>query len=44
MMTVPIGKVLLENWIQVFLNPLDSNTINIAKDVCIIPTENIHKK
>ena len=26
-----------------FLNPLDSNTINIAKDIFIIPTEGIKK-
>ena len=27
-----------------FLNPLDSNTTNIAKDIFIIPTEDINKK
>ena len=28
----------------VFLNPLDSNKINIFKDLLIIPTEDIQKK
>ena len=27
-----------------FVNRLDSNTTNIAKDTFIIPTEDIHKK
>ena len=27
-----------------FLNPLDSNTINIAMDIFITPTEEMHKK
>ena len=36
--TIPIGKVLL------FLKPLKSNATNIAKDIFIIKTEDIHKK
>ena len=36
--------VLLEKSIKAFLNLLDSNTTNIAKDIFVIPTEDIPKK
>ena len=42
--TVSIGKILLEKWYKFFLNPVDWNTTNIAKDTLIIPTEETQKK
>ena len=40
-----LGSVLLEkSKYRFFLNPLESNTTNIAKDIFITPTEEIHKK
>ena len=35
-----LGKV----YIRFFLKPVHSNTTNIAKNIFIIPTEDIHKK
>ena len=38
------NRAYLKDEHKVFLNPLDSNKVNIFKDLLIIPTEDIHKK
>ena len=35
---------IMEKKYKFFLNPLASNTTNTAKDIVIIPTEDIHQK